>query len=197
MSTQMLATDVHAIDMPDPGMWLIDEAHSTVGFAARHLMISNVRGRFSSFTGSIHVAADPRDSTVDVTIDAASIDTGNADRDTHLRSADFLHVEKYPFITFNGRGVEVTGPHSFRLPGHLTIRDVTLPITLGVEYEGMAQDASGTDRAAFTATAAIDRDRFGLTWNAALETGGVVVGNRVQIEIEIEAVRQDAEDRAS
>jgi len=197
MSTQLLATDMHAIDMPRQGVWLIDEAHSTVGFAARHLMISNVRGRFSSFTGSIHVADDPRDSTVDVTIDASSIDTGNADRDIHLRSADFLHVEKYPFIAFNGRGVEVTGPHSLRLAGHLTIRDVTLPIALEVRFEDMAQDASGTDRVAFSATAGIDRDRFGVTWNAALETGGMVVGNRVEIEIEIQAIRSEAEDRAA
>jgi polyisoprenoid-binding protein YceI len=195
MSAPTLTTDVRAIDMPGPGMWLIDQTHSAVGFAARHLMISNVRGRFSSFTGSLHVAADPRESTVDITIDAASIDTGNADRDIHLRSADFLHVEKYPFITFTGRGIEVTGQHSFQLPGHLTIRDVTLPITLDVEYEGMARDASGTDRAAFSATGAIDRDRFGVTWNAALETGGMIVGNRVQIQIEVQAVRSKAEDR--
>jgi polyisoprenoid-binding protein YceI len=197
MSILRTDTQPYVTELPEPGMWLIDQGHSTVGFVARHLMISKVRGRFGTFSGSIHIDEDPLDSTVDVIIHAASIDTGNPERDAHLRSGDFLNVETYPFMTFSGRGLAVTGTRSFQLTGHLTIQDVTRPVILDVEFEGVAADAFGNDRVAFTATTAIDRELFHVTWNKALETGGVVVGNRIEIELEIQAVRRAADERAA
>ena len=171
--------------------WQIDSAHSGIHFSVRHLVIAKVRGQFSRWTGAIAVPdGDFAKATVDVTIDATSIDTGVADRDAHLRSADFLDVASFPELTFRSRRVEPAGDDRLRLVGDLTLRGVTREVTLEVESAGIAKDPWGNVRAGFTARTAIDRKDFGLTWNQALETGGVVVADRVEIEVEVEAVRQ-------
>jgi polyisoprenoid-binding protein YceI len=171
------------------GEWGIDLAHSSVGFVARHLVVTRVRGKFDSFSGTIRVAERPEDSRVEIVIDAKSINTGVQQRDDHLRSPDFLNVEEYPELRFVSTGLEITGDSSFRLPGELTIRDKTHPVTLEVEFEGVTRDPWGGTRAGFSATAEIDREEFDVTWNQALETGGFVVGKKVRIEIEIEAMK--------
>lgn len=171
--------------------WQIDSAHSGIHFAVRHLVIAKVRGQFSRWTGALEAPDGDLDRAVArVTIDASSIDTGVADRDAHLRSADFLDVETHPEITFESRRVEPAGDARLRLVGDLTLRGVTREVTLEVESAGIAKDPWGNVRAGFTARTAIDRKDFGLTWNQALETGGVVVADRVEIEVEVEAVRQ-------
>ncbi|PID21181.1 hypothetical protein CSV61_10190 [Sporosarcina sp. P3] len=169
-------------------IWNVDTAHSTVGFSVRHMMISNVKGTFNEFQGTIE--ADPEDLTgasIDFTIDANSIDTRKADRDNHLRSADFFDVEKYPHLSFKATKIEETSKDTYDLTGDFTIRDTTKPVTFNVTYEGMAKDPMSGDQAAgFTGNTKINRRDFGLTWNAALETGGVVVSDEVKINIEIQ-----------
>src|SRR5687768_17908240 len=174
--------------------WEIDSSHSGIHFSVRHLVIAKVRGQFSRWTGTLQVPAD-RDFTrasLDVVIDASSIDTGVADRDAHLRSADFFDVERYPEITFKSTTVTQTAADRLRVNGALTIKDVTRDVVLDVEVLGQAKDPWGNERAAFSATTSIDRREFGLTWNQVLETGGVMVGDRIDITIDIEAVRQAA-----
>lgn len=183
-----LAT-LDGIELPAAGTWEIDPAHSTVGFVARHLMIAKVRGRFGAFSGTLHVADDPDASWAGVTIDASSIDTREERRDAHLRSPDFLDVANHPTLGFRSTGLHRTGERTFELPGELTIRGVTRPVTLAVEFEGLTIDPWGNTRAVFSAETQIDREEFGLTWNQVLETGGVLVGRDVKIQIEIEAVR--------
>jgi polyisoprenoid-binding protein YceI len=172
-----------------PGVWEIDPSHSNVEFVARHL-VSKVRGRFTGFEGEITIADDPSQSSVEATIDAASVDTGNPDRDAHLRNPDFLDVERYPTLSFRSTSVAEDGAGSYRADGHLTIRGVTRPVTLELEYLGWSDDPLGGKRAGFSASTEIDRHDFGATWNLAVETGGVVVGRKVRIELEIEAVLQ-------
>ena len=169
-----------------PGVWDIDKDHSNVEFVSRHLL-SRVRGRFTDFAGEIVVGEDPSQSSVVVTIQAASIDTGHAQRDVHLRGHDFLDAEQFPVVVFRSTGVAADGT---RIEGELTLRDVTRPVVLDVEYLGAADDPWGGTRAGFSARTEIDRDDFGANWNVVLETGGLLVGKRVQIEIEIEAVRR-------
>ena len=152
-------------------------------------MVSKVRGSFTDVSGEIVVTEDPTASTASVTIQAASIDTGVADRDNHLRSGDFLDVEKFPQLTFRSTGLEVT-EDGFQLRGELTIKDVTREVTLDAEFEGVARSPWGQEVIGFTATTEIDREDFGITWNQALETGGVLVGKKVKVEIELEAIRQ-------
>lgn len=169
--------------------WAIDAAHSEAGFAVKHLMISTVKGRFGAVSGKIvlnerNLAA----STVEAEIEAGSIDTRSEQRDTHLRSADFFDVETYPSITFRSTKVEPRSNGEFLVTGDLTIRDVTRQVVLEVEETGRATDPWGGERIGFTATAKIDREAFGLTWNAALETGGVLVGSEVKITLEVQAV---------
>jgi polyisoprenoid-binding protein YceI len=172
-------------------IWAIDPTHSSVEFSVRHLMIATVKGRFADVTGT--VAGDDGDLTrgeVDITIQAGSIDTRETQRDAHLRSADFFDVEKFPTIAFKSRRVDPVGAESFRLVGDLTIRGVTREVVLDVEATGRATDPWGGHRAGFSATGKIKRSDFGLTWNQALETGGVVVGDEVKIAIDAELVKQ-------
>jgi polyisoprenoid-binding protein YceI len=180
----------NGLTIPTPGKFEIDPAHTRVGFVARHMMVSKVRGGFTSATGSIVVTEDPLESHVDVSIDAASIDTGVADRDGHLRSPDFLNVEQWPALTFKSKRVVGLSGGEFKLVGDLTIRDVTREVELDVEFEGLAKSPWGQEVIGFSATTEIDREEFGITWNQALETGGVLVGKKVKIEIGAEAVRQ-------
>jgi polyisoprenoid-binding protein YceI len=170
--------------------WKIDPVHSNVEFAVKHLMISTVKGLFSDVEGDIVIAdGDPSRSSVTATLKAASISTRTGQRDDHLRSADFLHAENFPEITF--KSTRISGAASdFKVTGDLTIRGVTRAITLDVTNEGAGKDPWGGERVAFSATAKLDRRDFGLTWNQAIETGGVVVGNTVNISIDVEAVKQ-------
>jgi polyisoprenoid-binding protein YceI len=173
--------------------WDFDLVHSSINFWVRHLMVSKVHGRFTKWTGFIELdEANPGASRTEVEIDAASIDTKEPQRDGHLRSADFLDVEKYPNITFRSTGVETAGDKRYRVKGDLTIRGVTRPVVLDVEYAGRVKDPWGGERVGFTAKTSIDRKDFGLTWNQTLDAGGVVVGDKVEIDIEIEATKAKA-----
>jgi polyisoprenoid-binding protein YceI len=172
--------------------WQIDSAHSGIHFSVRHLVIAKVRGQFTRWSGTLNVPeGDFGRATVDVTIDATSIDTGVADRDAHLRSADFFDVASFPELTFRGRRVEPKGGDRFALVGDLTIRGTTREVALDVESAGQTKDPWGNVRAGFAARTAVDRKEFGLTWNQVLEAGGVMVADKVEIEIEVEAVRQE------
>jgi len=175
--------------VPASGSYQIDPSHSSVEAVARHLMVSKVRGRFGDFGGTIVVADDVTQSRVEVEIDAASINTHDAQRDGHLRSGDFLAAERYPKLRFVSTQVEQDGS-DWKVRGDLTIRDVTQAATLDVSYLGQLSDPWGNTRAAFSATTRLDRESFGMTWNQALEAGGVVVGKTLNIELEIEAVLQ-------
>jgi|ERR1041384_7001102 polyisoprenoid-binding protein YceI len=185
---QTAAQETVALTTPAAGTWDFDVAHSSVGFVAKHLMVAKTRGRFERFGGTVTIGENPDASSVDVTIDASSIDTGNETRDGHLVSPDFLDVEKYPTIHYRSTSVEQTGEDSLRIQGELTIRDVTLPVELRATYDGSVVDPWGREHAVFTAKAEIDREAFGMTWNQALETGGVLVGRKVGIEIEVELI---------
>lgn len=184
------------IDPPEPARWVFDQAHSDMSFVARHLMVTKVRGRFDQFSGHIDIAERPEDSSVEVTIDAASIDTKTADRDTHLKSNDFLNVEQYPQITFKSTNVELTGGTGLRVTGDLTIRDVTKPITLEGEYLGTVKTPWGGDVIAFTATTELEREDWGVSWNVALETGGWLVSKKIRLELEVEAARETEQAEA-
>ena len=168
--------------------WAIDPAHSHVEFAVKHLMISTVKGRFGDVQGTITASDDTfRDAVVDITIGVASIDTRQPDRDTHLRSADFFEVDKFPTMTYRSTRVEALGD-DLRVAGQLTIRGVSKEVALKVTPEGTGKDPWGGQRAGFSATGRINRKDFGLTWNKALETGGVVVGEEVQLQIDAELI---------
>lgn len=181
---------VNGVEVPEAGNYVIDPSHSTVEFVGRHLMITKVRGRFSDFEGQIAIAEDPEASSTEVLIQAASIDTGDEKRDGHLRSADFFNVEEYPTLAFRSTRVEQGKRGSWKLHGDLTVRDVTRPVVLDLEFDGASPDPWGGQRIAFTAGAEVDREDWGLTWNVALETGGVLVGKKVRIELNVQAVRQ-------
>ena len=170
--------------------WQIDPSHATVGFAVRHLMISTVRGRFSDVRGTVSVDGDDfQTAEVRVTIDTASVDTREPKRDAHLRSADFFDADRFPAMTFTSERVDKT-PRGYRLVGDLTIRDVTREVSLIVSDEGRVRDPWGGVRAGFSATAVLNREDFGLTWNAALEAGGVLVGSEVKIAIDVELLER-------
>lgn len=171
--------------------WTIDNSHSEINFTVRHMMISNVRGQFERFTGTVDFNEEhPAQSSVDVQIEAASINTKEAKRDEHLRSADFLAADQYPYLTFKSQRVEVVDENHGKIHGDLTIRGISRPVALDVEYSGMAKSPWGTMSAGFTASTKISRKEWGLEWNAALETGGVLVGDEIKINIELEIVKQ-------
>lgn len=182
--------DIQVIEIPEPGTWVIDQSHSSVGFVARHLMVSKVRGQFGEFAGKIQIADPIEQSVVDVEIQAASIESKEAQRDAHLKSDDFLDVENHPTLRFVSTKIERTRGESGSMTGDLTIRGVTRPVTLNVDLLGTAQDPWGGTRAIFSASTKINREDFGLTWNMALEAGGVLVSKEVNIELEITAVKQ-------
>ncbi len=169
------------------GVWEIDPAHSSVGFSVRHLMVAKVRGRFTAFAGTISAAPDPANSTVQVEIDTASVDTREDTRDGHLKSPEFLDVEQWPSMTFVSTAVHYSGGERFQVDGDLTVRGVTRPVTLDGEFTGVQQDPWGGTRAGFEARTEFNRKDFGLDWNAVLEGGGVLVGDKVTVELEIEA----------
>jgi polyisoprenoid-binding protein YceI len=171
--------------------WQIDQSHSEIQFSAKHLMISTVRGRFNSYTGTVEAdEQNPTAAVVNVQIDASSLVTGDEKRDGHLRSPDFLDVEQFPYITFKSTGVEQVDETHGKLNGDLTIRDVTKPVVLNFEYAGQAKTPWGTTSAGFNATTKINRKDWNLNWNVALETGGWLVGDQITINIELELVKQ-------
>lgn len=192
MSTATATRQVEGLELPEPGTFDIDTGHSHVGFVVRHMMVAKVRGRFPTFSGQVVVGETPATSSVEVTIDAASVDTKDEGRDGHLRSPDFFDVENHPNWTFRSTGLVPTGEGRFDLTGHLTLHGVTRPVTLVVEQEGVVIDPYGNERIGFSATTELDREDWGITFNMALEAGGVVVGKTVKLEIEVEAVRKAA-----
>ncbi|GAA5057435.1 polyisoprenoid-binding protein YceI [Thermocatellispora tengchongensis] len=178
------------LTIPTAGTFNLDPAHTRIGFVVKHMMVSKVRGNFEEFSGSVVIAENPLESSAELTIKTASINTHAADRDGHLRSDDFLAAEKYPEITFRSTRVVGHSDDEFTVVGDLTIRDVTKEIELKVEYGGAGTNPWGAELFGFSISAEFDREEFGLTWNQALETGGVLVGKKVKVEIEGEATRQ-------
>ncbi len=170
------------------GTWNVDTTHSTVGFTARHLMISKVRGRFADFSGTLTIAADPLQSQLEASVDLASVSTGDDGRDGHLKGADFFDVERFPTMTFTSTGIKQDSDE-YVLLGDLTIKGVTRHVEFDLEFDGVSPDPWGGTRAAFSAKTEINRKDWGLEWNVALETGGVLVSEKVKIELEIQAVK--------
>lgn len=183
-----VTTETTARPTIDSGTWTLDKAHTKIGFNAKHLMVTKVRGHFEDYDATVEIAEDLTESRVEVSLDAASITTGAADRDGHLRSGDFLDVENHPKLRFVSADITGDGEH-WKLTGDLTIRDVTRPVTLDVTYEGSATDPWGNEHVGFTASAKMNREDWGLTWNAALEGGGWLVSKDVTLEIEGQLVR--------
>ena len=172
------------------GTYTLDPAHTRIGFVARHAMVTKVRGSFDEFAGTAVLdGANPANSRVEVTIEAASIDTRNAQRDEHLRGNDFLAMKEYPKITFASTGVRQAGETTFEVTGDLTIKGVTNEITIPFEFEGAAKDPFGNERVGFEGSVTINRRDYGVTWNAALEGGGVLVSDKVTLEFEISAIK--------
>jgi polyisoprenoid-binding protein YceI len=191
MTDSVAATrDFEGLVIPAAGTYLLDAAHKRVGFVVRHLMVSKVRGEFAEATATITVTDNPLESSVTATIQTASVSTGQNDRDNHLRTGDFFEAEKYPTIDFRSTGVKSHDGNEFVLAGELTIKGVTKPVELNVEFEGAGRSPYGFDLFGFSASTEIDREDWGLTYNMALESGGVMIGKKVKIEIEGEAIRQ-------
>jgi polyisoprenoid-binding protein YceI len=182
--------EYEGLQIPAAGTYLLDAAHKRVGFVVRHLMVSKVRGNFAEAEATITIGEDPLQSSVTATIKTASIQTGQVDRDNHLRTGDFFEAEKYPVMSFRSTGIKSHAGAEFVLDGELTIKDVTKPVELVVEFEGAATSPYGQAVFGFSATTEIDREDWGLTYNMALESGGVMIGKKVKIEIEGEAIRQ-------
>lgn len=172
------------------GDYTLDPAHSSIGFTVRHAMVTNVRGSFGTFDGSLHLdGAEPALSTASIDVEIASVDTGIADRDGHLRSGDFFDAEKFPKMTFRSTAAEPLGGEDYRITGDLTIKDVTRPLSIDLEFNGSATDVYGNERVGFEGSAEILRSDWGLTWNAALEAGGVMVSDKVKLTFDISAIK--------
>lgn len=176
-------------DIPAPGTYRIDPSHSSVEFVARHLGLSKVRGRFNDFGGEITIAEAPEQSSVAVDIDVTSVDSADAKRDEHLRSADFFNVDEHPQMTFKSTGVSYDGDGTWNVAGDLTIRGQTRPVVLRTEFEGADNTPFGDQRLGFSASTEINREDWDLGWNVVLDSGGFLVGKKVKIELSVEAVR--------
>jgi polyisoprenoid-binding protein YceI len=174
--------------IPVAGVYEIDGAHTSVEFVGRHLMITKVRGRFSDVSGTITIGEEPEGSHVEVEIGTAGVSTGNDDRDAHLRSEDFFDVEHYPTITFRSTAVKALPDGAWNVDGDLTVRDTTRSVSLQVDFDGADISPIGDERVGFSAATDINREDFGLSWNVALETGGVLVGKVARIELSVEAI---------
>ncbi|MFE0458050.1 YceI family protein [Kitasatospora sp. NPDC058965] len=172
------------------GDYNVDTTHSRIGFSVRHAMVTNVRGEFAEWEGKLHLdGSNPANSTAELTIQVASVDTGNDQRDGHLRTGDFFEVETHPLISFRSTGTEQLDAETYRMTGDLTIKGTTRPVTLELEFTGTATDPYGLQRLGFEGRTTVDRTDFGLTYNAALETGGVLIGEKVKLNFDISAVR--------
>lgn len=177
------------ITKPEAGTWTLDPTHTRIGFVARHLIAAKVRGQFESFAGTVEVAEDLTQSKIEVSIDTESVNTGTTDRDNHLRSGDFFDVENFPTMKFTSTKIEELGEGKYEITGDLTIKDVTKPVTLDTTYLGIINDPWGNAKAMLEASAKINREDWGLTWNAPLEAGGVLVSKEVTIELEVQAAK--------
>ncbi len=182
-----MAIDAKAVEGYIPGTWKLDPVHTDISFTVRHMMVSKVRGKFTDFEGTIVTAENPEESTVSFEAKMNSIDTGNPDRDNHLRSQDFFEAEKYPTMTFKSTGVKKAGD-GFALDGDLTIHGVTKPVTLAFDVNGFAKDPYGGTRAGFSATGEINRKDFDISISMPMDGGGVVVGDKINIHLEVEAI---------
>ncbi|NUS16320.1 MAG: YceI family protein [Streptomyces sp.] len=182
----MANTDLTALT----GDYTIDTAHSTIGFTVRHAMVTNVKGKFLDFSGSLHLdGGDPSASSASIDVKMDSIDTGSADRDGHLKSADFFKIEEFPTMTFRSTKAESLGGEDYRITGDLTILGTTRPVSIDLEFNGSAKDPFGNERVGFEGKAEILRSEWGLTWNAALETGGVLVSDKIKLNFDISAIK--------
>ena len=181
---------VDGVELPAAGTWSIDPGHAEVGFVGRHLVFTKVRGRFRGVEGAVVIGDDPADTTVDVVIDVASVDSGDETRDDHLRSAELFDVATFPTVTFTNARVTGQDGATFTVVGDLTIKGVTRRVVLDAEYLGFQADPWGGERAIFSAAGDVNREDFGVTWNMVLETGGVLVSKEIRLEIEVELVRQ-------
>ena len=178
-----------------PGSWTVDKSHSEIGFTARHLMVSKVRGHFNDFEATVEIAPNVLDSTVEAVVQLESVETKDAQRDGHLKSADFFHVEEHPTMTFRSTGIRENGS-DFYLDGDLTIHSITRPVTFDLEFNGVADAPWGGTSAGFSAETEINRKDWGLGWNVALETGGVLVSEKVKINLEVELSAPKADEPA-
>ncbi len=184
-----MASPTKASDLSiEPGIWNLDPAHSAVEFTARHLVVTKVRGSFSSYSASVEIADDLSQSKISAEIDVASVSTGETERDNHLKSADFFDVEKFPKIAFTSTSVTPAGDH-YALTGNLTIRDATRSVTLDLEFNGVSKDPWGNTRSGYSATGEISRKDFGMEWNVPLEGSGVLVSDKIQISLEIQLIK--------
>ncbi|MFD5119423.1 YceI family protein [Streptomyces sp. NPDC058385] len=175
------------------GDYAIDPAHTTIGFVARHAMVTNVKGSFTQSSGTLHLdGADPSKSTASIEVTMNSIDTGSADRDTHLKSSDFFKTDEFPTMTFRSTSAESLGGDDYRMTGDLTILGTTKPLTIDLEFNGSATDPFGNERVGFEGKSEILRSEWGLTWNAALETGGVLVSDKIKLTFDISAIKNAA-----
>jgi polyisoprenoid-binding protein YceI len=181
-----LTRTVNGANVPGVGRWQIDPAHTSAEFVGRHLMVTKVRGGFSSVSGYIDVAEDPQQSTAEISLETASVTTGSEDRDNHVKSEDFLDVENFPEMRFVSTDIEPSGS-SWKLTGDLTIKDVTRPVALDFEFAGIVDDPWGNSKAAFSASTKVVRGDWGLNWNVALDAGGLLVSEKIAIEIEVQA----------
>ena len=179
---------VTPVDRLEAGPWEVDTAHSSVEFEARHLMVTKVKGRFTSFEGTLHIAEDPLQSWLEASVDLASVETHDENRDAHLRSPDFFDVENHPKMTLVSSGLRPDGDH-YVLSADVTVRGVTRPVEFRLEFHGVEQDPWGGERAGFTATAEVNRKDWGLQWNVPLDGGGVLVSDKVKIVIEVQAIK--------
>ncbi|MEV3914208.1 MULTISPECIES: YceI family protein [Streptomyces] len=182
----MTNTDLTALT----GDYTIDASHSTIGFTVRHAMVTNVKGKFNEFSGTLHLdGGDPSASTASIDVKMDSIDTGSADRDGHLKSADFFKIEEFPTMTFRSTKAEALGDEDYRITGDLTVLGTTKPLTIDLEFNGAAKDPFGNERVGFEGKAEIKRSEWGLTWNAALETGGVLISDKIKLSFDISAIK--------
>ncbi|GAA1971014.1 YceI family protein [Kitasatospora viridis] len=193
-TTETVEAAITAPATPDlahlSGEYAIDTTHSRIGFSVRHAMVTNVRGEFAEYQGKLHLdGANPAASTAELSIKVASIDTGNEQRDGHLRTGDFFEVETHPEITFRSTSAEQLDGETYRMAGDLTIKGTTRPVVLDLDFTGSATDPYGIQRLGFEGRTTVDRTAFGLTYNAALETGGVLIGEKVKLTFDISAVR--------
>ncbi len=170
------------------GVWNVDASHSTIGFVARHLMVTKVRGRFATFSGTLTIEDDPFASKVEATVDIASVTTGDDTRDGHIKSADFFDAETFPNMTLVSTGIDKDGS-DYVLHADLTIKGITKPVDFELQFDGVSGDPWGGTRAGFSAEAEVNRKDWGLAWNVALETGGVLVGEKVKIQLDIQAIK--------
>jgi polyisoprenoid-binding protein YceI len=189
-TTEVTSRTVNGVEYPAVGTYAIDVSHTRLGFAVRHMAVSKVRGGFNTFEGTLQLAENPVGSKASLTIDAGSVDTRDETRDGHLRTNDFFDVENHPKWTFTSTSIGTQSPTEWKVDGDLTIRGVTKPVTLDVVLEGVVKDPYGNHRVGFSASTSIDREEFGVAFGAVMEAGGLVVGKKVDIEIELEAVLQ-------